>query len=72
MVPTATFSDAEATNIEPSCPECNGRGYFLEDVPFGHPHFGVLFPCRCTMQAKERRANEDLLKMSNIEPSTLR
>jgi DNA replication protein DnaC len=30
------------------CPICKGKGFLLRDVPYGHPDFGKLIPCRCT------------------------
>lgn len=55
------------TNNADTCPECGGIGYFKEAVPYGHPHFGILFPCSCKQEEKERRASEDLVRMSNID-----
>ena len=68
-VPTETFSDAEATppTSEPVCPHCDGAGYYKEAVPFGHPHFGVLFPCECKLREKEQRRVEELERISNLE-----
>ncbi len=37
------------TCAKPACPHCDGAGYYKEAVPFGHPHFGVLFPCVCKL-----------------------
>jgi len=37
------------TCAKPACPHCDGAGYYKEPVPFGHPHFGVLFPCVCKL-----------------------
>ncbi|MBK9715524.1 MAG: ATP-binding protein [Kouleothrix sp.] len=67
---TATFSDAAATppTSEPVCPHCNGAGYYKEAVPYGHPRFGVLFPCECKLHEKERRAAEELYELSNLGP----
>ena len=69
MVHTETFSDAEATppTSEPVCPHCAGAGYYKEAVPFGHPHFGVLFPCECKLREKEQRRIEELERISNLE-----
>ena len=66
----ATFSDAAATprTAEPACPHCDGAGYYKEAVPFGHPHFGVLFPCVCKLHEKEQRAAEELRELSNLDP----
>jgi DNA replication protein DnaC len=36
-------------------------------VPFGHPHFGVLFPCECKLSEKEQRRIEELEQISNLE-----
>ena len=65
----ATFSDAAATHptYEAVCPQCEGAGYYKEAVPFGHPHFGVLFPCECKLREKELRRVEELDRMSNLE-----
>ncbi|HEY3227758.1 MAG TPA: ATP-binding protein [Roseiflexaceae bacterium] len=65
----ATFSDEEATHptSEPVCEQCAGAGYYKEAVPFGHPHFGVLFPCACKLAEKERRRIEELERISNLE-----
>lgn len=38
------------------CPHCDGAGYYKEAVPYGHPHFGVLFPCICKLHEREQRA----------------
>lgn len=63
------FSAEEATSPspEPQCPDCHGVGYYKESVPYGHPHFGVLFPCHCKLAEKEERATNELHHMSNLE-----
>lgn len=48
------------------CPECGGIGYYKEAVPFGHPRFGVLVPCKCKLADRARRTANDLLEMSNL------
>jgi DNA replication protein DnaC len=35
-------------------------------VPFGHPRFGVLIPCRCKLAEREQRQAAELLQMSNL------
>ncbi|MBS1967800.1 MAG: ATP-binding protein [Chloroflexi bacterium SZAS-1] len=67
--PTATFSGAAAIPqiSEVACPHCEGAGYYKEAVPFGHPHFGVLFPCDCKLQEKELRRIDELERLSNLE-----
>jgi hypothetical protein len=38
----------ENTTVNPTmCSSCSGAGWMKEAVPFGHPHFGLLFPCQC-------------------------
>jgi DNA replication protein DnaC len=65
----ATFSDAAEIHpiSESVCPRCDGAGYYKEAVPFGHPHFGVLFPCECKLAEKEQRRVEELERISNLE-----
>ncbi|MFZ9857576.1 MAG: ATP-binding protein [Roseiflexaceae bacterium] len=48
------------------CPNCGGVGYYKESVPFGHPRFGVLIPCRCKLIEREQRQAAELLQMSNL------
>lgn len=48
------------------CPNCGGVGYYKEAVPFGHPRFGVLIPCRCKLTEREQRQAAELLQMSNL------
>lgn len=64
---TGISSDAEAMNREAVCPHCGGAGYYLEAVPYGHPHFGVLFPCECKQREREDRRRDELIRISNIE-----
>ncbi len=49
------------------CPMCGGLGFVREDVPFGHPHFGQLFPCRCKEAEFERLRLERLRALSNLD-----
>lgn len=65
----AISSDAAATpaTSDSACPLCGGAGYYKEEVAFGHPHFGVLFPCICKQREKESRAADDLLLLSNLD-----
>lgn len=48
------------------CPDCGGVGYYKESVPFGHPRFGMLIPCRCKLAEREQRQAAELLQMSNL------
>jgi DNA replication protein DnaC len=37
------------------------------DAPVGHPNFGRLFPCECTVKRREERLVSDLWKLSNLD-----
>jgi DNA replication protein DnaC len=51
---------------EEPCPICGGTGYFLHDVPVGHPDFGALIPCRCTQARIMARRQRELRAMGNM------
>ena len=51
----------------PRCPDCDGAGYYKEAVPFGHPHFGILFPCHCKLTETARRRYTELARLSNLD-----
>jgi DNA replication protein DnaC len=57
---------APAHHAAPRCSTCDGAGYYKVAVPFGHPDFGVLFPCDCTRAAKEQREHDELMRLSNL------
>jgi DNA replication protein DnaC len=59
-------SDETPVVAAPVCPECGGAGWFTKAVPYGHPDFARLFPCRCTQTALERKRMADLERMSNL------
>lgn len=66
--PTAGSSAAEATPATSSlCPTCNGAGYYIYDVPVGHPDFGKLISCHCKDDERQRLYAQKLLRMSNLE-----
>ena len=58
-------ADGSEQTITP-CPHCGGAGYYKEAVPFGHLHFGVLFPCACKLAEQERRMLEELYELSSL------
>lgn len=64
----ANLADTEETApvSPPRCPLCDGAGYYKEAVPFGHPNFGLLFPCACKEQEKVERQRASLLTLSNL------
>lgn len=42
------------------CERCNGMGYVTYDVPLGHPDFGKLFHCVCTLEKRKAKQQEKL------------
>jgi DNA replication protein DnaC len=44
------------TPASPRCPICQGAGYLLPDVAYGHPQWGQLTACQCQREAQQRRA----------------
>jgi DNA replication protein DnaC len=50
-----------------TCALCQGARWVKEAVPFGHPHFGMLFPCRCLEAEWARRTAVELAQMSNLD-----
>jgi DNA replication protein DnaC len=51
---------------EAVCAICRGAGWVKEAVPFGHPNFGVLFPCQCKQAEWARQKATELAQMSNL------
>lgn len=47
---------------------CKGAGYYVADVPYGHPDFGRLIPCNCTIAERRLTEHQKLLQMSNLGP----
>jgi DNA replication protein DnaC len=62
-----SLSQAVETVIQSNCPICDGVGWVKEAVPFGHPSFGVLFPCQCKQAEWARRTAEELARLSNLD-----
>jgi DNA replication protein DnaC len=63
-------TDAAATKAtsDSLCPVCRGAGYYVLDVPYGHPQFGRLVACHCKDEELQRLRAQKLLQMSNLEP----
>ena len=57
----------EAISVAPVCAICQGARWIKEAVPFGHPHFGTLFPCSCMQAEWARRTAVELAQMSNLD-----
>jgi len=49
------------------CGICDGAGWVKEAVPFGHPHFGLLFPCQCKRAEWAQRTAEEFARLSNLD-----
>lgn len=43
--------------------ECNGAGWYVLAVPYGHPDFGRLFPCSCTVASRAAAAETARARM---------
>jgi DNA replication protein DnaC len=52
---------------EPVCAICHGAGWVKEAVPFGHPNFGVLFPCQCKQAEWARQKAAEVAQLSNLD-----
>ncbi len=58
---------------DPDCPICRGIGYYVKDVPVGHPEFGKAIPCTCALpkiQAERKRQMNALGSMEMLERMT--
>jgi DNA replication protein DnaC len=51
---------------EEPCPICQGRGFIVLDVPYGHPEFGKLITCRCTEARIAVNRSRELHGLSNL------
>ncbi len=61
---------AEEPNTSASadvCPICGGVGYYLLDVPVGHPDFGRPIPCVCQREEWQRRRLRRLQNISQLD-----
>jgi len=64
---TVTCMPAAAPALDTVCGACQGAGWVKEAVPYGHPHFGVLFPCACRLAEQARRKTDALVHLSNLD-----
>ena len=60
------MTDKPVPSIVEGCPICKGAGYLLPDVDYGHPQFGKLRPCRCTIERLQQRSLTNLRDASNL------
>lgn len=65
--PPARTEPAHIPPDGPHCPDCGGAGYYKEAVPYGHPHFAQIFPCRCKIAERvahaDARRDETLVRL---------
>jgi DNA replication protein DnaC len=54
------------SNTDEVCPICNGAGFLVKDVPFGHPDFGKLYPCQCKVEELRAKRLADLRDLSQL------
>jgi DNA replication protein DnaC len=65
--PPEALSIASSTAaFDPTCSACGGAGWFKHVVPFGHPNFGQLVACTCTLTVRSKRLAVELRKLSNL------
>lgn len=68
---TSTDEGVMRPSSEPeglACNICKDAGFYLLDVPYGHPNFGVLVMCECRQQEVNQRHLDSLMQMGNLEP----
>lgn len=53
-----------------ACQICNDAGFVRADVPVGHPLFGRLIDCECTVRKRKVRETEEKQRISNLEAFT--
>ncbi|MCE7984048.1 MAG: AAA family ATPase [Caldilinea sp. CFX5] len=53
--------------VEPPCPICGGIGYFMPDLPPGHPDFGKAVACKCKEQQRIKQRLQALKKVGTLE-----
>lgn len=53
-------SDRLGTSQEEPCPTCGGAGFFLDDLPVGHPEYGTPIPCHCKLHERQLRRRSRL------------
>jgi DNA replication protein DnaC len=67
---TSSKDKGVAETGDNECPLCKGKGWLRYDVPFGHPDFGKVVPCRCTAKEFEQERLTRLERYSNLGPLT--
>ncbi len=49
-----------------TCPLCQGLGFVVPDLPFGHPEFGRAIPCQCRTEQRRERRLRSLQSLSSL------
>ena len=49
-----------------TCPLCQGLGFVVPDLPFGHPDFGKAAPCQCRAEERRQRRMRSLQELSSL------
>jgi DNA replication protein DnaC len=52
---------------DPSCPICEGIGYYRQDLPVGHPDFGKVQVCSCRNAEISLQVHKRLFALSNLD-----
>ncbi|MBX3014485.1 MAG: ATP-binding protein [Caldilineaceae bacterium] len=55
------------TNPATPCPICGGIGFYVPDLPLGHPDFGKAVLCQCREQARLERQLRSLKRVGTLE-----
>ena len=53
-----------------SCPVCGDDGFFLADLPLGHPEFGKPIPCKCKLDERRTRRRNRFQGVNDPEALT--
>ena len=61
-----TSTSASVAVPDPVCGQCQGAGWLKEAVPHGHPNFGKVLPCTCTLARQAQHKNEERARLSNL------
>ena len=52
---------------DPDCPICRGYGFYVKDVPVGHPDFGRAIPCQCALPKIQAKRKRQMNALGNME-----
>ena len=63
---TDISSGDEENDVASRCSLCQGRGWLAYDVPYGHPDFGKIVPCKCKEAESTQNRLARLERYSNL------